>query len=117
GSCADVVPKNQTNATVSGMCTLARDNALQLAVRVINPSGKLIAAHLHLGAADENGPVVFTFPPQSTLIEDGGKKLNISGTWKPTFNQLTDCKFGKLYFDVHTESHPEGDARARVPIH
>jgi CHRD domain len=117
GDSANVVPTVKSNATLAGGCVLDKDNSVYVRLTVKGLSSRITATHLHLGADDENGPIVFDIPVRSHIIEDGGKTIQILGLWKPRPDQVAPSQSGKLYFDVHTELHPEGELRARVPVH
>ena len=66
------------------------------------------AAHIHMGAAGKNGPVIvpmvksgdngFTFPP--------GSKLNA--------DQMKAFKAGDLYINVHSAANPGGEIRGQL---
>ena len=65
-----------------------------------------LAAHIHSGMPNENGPVVF----------DLGKPTNIpfEGTLALTEAQLSDLVNGKMYVDIHTAIFPDGEIRAQI---
>ena len=117
GDSANVVPAVKSNATLTGWCGLEKDNSVSVTLTVKGLSSRITATHLHLGAVDENGPIVLDIPVRSHIIEDEGKTIKILGTWKPSSNQVAPSQSGQLYIDVHTELHPKGEVRARVPVH
>lgn len=75
-----------------------------------------IGAHLHLGAVDANGNVVFALAP--TLAND-----ERSGTFKAEDNvfalsqqQALALLTGGFYVNVHSDEHPRGEIRGQVLV-
>jgi YVTN family beta-propeller protein len=70
------------------------------------------AAHLHLGAAGSNGPIV-----RALTIRDGG---NGSGTFQGRFtltaSELASARGGLFYVNLHTQTNPAGELRGQVTL-
>lgn len=76
------------------------------------------AAHIHLGAADENGGVVASlFAPS-----DPANSIAASGTITALLGPLADdtagfataLAEGRLYVQVHTQANPPGELRGQI---
>lgn len=67
-------------------------------------------AHIHLGAAGENGPVVFLIDVESSDRRSGSLSLMTDLSIEQR-NQFLD---GKMYVNIHTEGHPSGELRAQL---
>jgi hypothetical protein len=78
------------------------------------------AAHIHCGAAGENGPVGVTL-----FTGDGGTKGEVTGSftapdsgngcgWNDLADVLGAMATGGAYVNVHTSQHPGGEIRGQV---
>jgi hypothetical protein len=67
-------------------------------------------AHIHLGAAGENGPVVFLIDVESSDQRSGSLSL-MSELSAELRNQFLA---GELYINIHTEGNPSGELRAQL---
>ncbi len=67
-------------------------------------------AHIHIGATDVEGPVVFS------LTESAAG----SGVWTTiatlTADQLSQLTAGNYYFNVHTAAYPDGEIRGQILV-
>lgn len=80
------------------------------------------AAHIHLGAAGANGPVVaFLFgpadPPQNAIHPTGTLTVaNLVGPLAGNWAGFADAlKAGNLYVNAHSTDNPAGAVRAQIP--
>ena len=65
------------------------------------------AAHIHMGAAGKNGPVIVPFTKDGdTYKAPAGAKLNP--------DQLKAFKSGELYVNVHSAANPNGEIRRQL---
>lgn len=106
---ANEVPAVSTDAQGLGIFTLNdAKNIININVSVNGLSGPITGIHIHEGAPDENGGVVFDLTP---FIN--GNRI------KTTLNRLSPdeiAKFlsGAYYLNVHTDENPGGEIRAQV---
>ncbi|HZZ57449.1 MAG TPA: CHRD domain-containing protein [Opitutaceae bacterium] len=122
------VPAVTTDATGTASFWLNPDHTeLRYELSVTNLND-VTMAHLHLGAAGENGPpVVWLYPsspppkeiPGATngVLSQGSIKAdNLVGPLAgKSVNDLVDAiKANKIYVNVHTTAHPEGEIRGQV---
>ena len=100
------VPANTSTAVGTGTITVAADGAVSGSVTA--PTLQATAAHIHVGAAGVNGPVIIplTGGPGGVWSVPGGAKL--------TAEQMADYKAGKLYVNVHTPEHKGGEIRTQL---
>jgi len=102
---ANEVPPVTTSASGEGTITVADDGAVSGSVTTKGVQGT--AAHIHLGAAGKNGPVVVPFTKEGdTYKAAAGAKLNA--------DQLKAFKAGELYFNVHSAANPNGEVRGQL---
>jgi hypothetical protein len=99
------VPPVTTSATGEGTITVADDGAVSGSVTTKGVQGT--AAHIHMGAAGKNGPVIVPFTKEGdTYKAAAGAKLNP--------DQMKAFKAGELYFNVHSAAHPGGEIRGQL---
>jgi len=104
---AEEVPPVTTSASGSGTITVKDDRTVSGSVKTEGVAGMM--AHIHLGKAGANGPVIITL----TKSSDGN-------TWSvPAGAKLTDAQYdayksGGLYVNVHSAAHKGGEIRGQV---
>jgi CHRD domain-containing protein len=102
---ANEVPPVTTSATGEGTITVADDGAVGGSVTTKGVQGT--AAHIHMGAAGKNGPVIVPFTKEGdTYKAAAGAKLNP--------DQMKAFKAGELYFNVHSAANPNGEIRGQL---
>jgi hypothetical protein len=102
---ANEVPPVTTSATGEGTITVADDGAVSGSVTTKGVQGT--AAHIHMGAAGKNGPVIVPFTKEGdTYKAAAGAKLNA--------DQMKAFKAGELYFNVHSAANPNGEIRGQL---
>jgi len=69
---------------------------------VANPT----AIHLHSAAAGETGPIIFDFPDLESPIQVDDIPLSPQN--------LLDLAEGKLYVDIHSAAHSDGEVRGQL---
>jgi len=103
---AQEVPAVNTQATGVSSIIVNGDKNISGEVRTTNLNGT--AAHIHLGAMGQNGPVII--PLAKTA----------DGVWTvPANTTLTSAQFdayraGDLYVNVHSAANPSGEIRAQI---
>jgi hypothetical protein len=123
---AQVVPPVLTNASGTGALVI---NPGQTAVSVMlnhglaaNFNGPITAAHIHAGAAGDNGPIIFNFVlppviPANPVINVvlTAASLNPAQTTITTFAAAVEALLnGNTYFQVHTTANPGGEIRGQI---
>jgi hypothetical protein len=99
------VPPVTTSASGDGTISIADDGTVSGSVTTKGIQST--AAHIHLGAAGKNGPVVVPFIKEGdTYKAPAGTKLNA--------DQLKAFKNGELYFNVHSAANPNGELRGQL---
>jgi hypothetical protein len=113
GSAVDVTlsgsqesPPVTTSGSGKGKITVAADRSVSGSVTTTGVAGTM--AHIHQGAAGQNGPVII---PLTRTAE---------GTWTvPAGAKLTEAQFeafkaGNLYVNVHTDANKGGEVRGQL---
>ena len=124
----------QNNDNIRGVLKLKFNSSLSKAAYALyvfnatNEDNRIISAHLHLGPASANGPVVVT------LFEGPARNVNgllIKGTidnrdvvdfaaggGNPATNSVASLyqaiRDGRLYVNVHSEQFPDGVVRGQI---
>jgi hypothetical protein len=81
---------------------------LDYTLRIGGPiAADLLAIHLHRGDPGARGPVVQLLGAAGRLTAAGSATLGASDD--------ADLRAGRLYLDLHTREHPDGEARAQLP--
>lgn len=103
---AQEVPPVETTASGSAQFQLRADRSISGSIRTKNIDG--VAAHIHDGAPGTNGPVVVT------LNKKNDHEWTLPVGAKLTAEQVESLKAGKLYVNVHTEAHKNGEIRGQL---
>jgi hypothetical protein len=102
---ANEVPPVTTSASGEGTISVADDGSVSGSVMTKGVQGT--AAHIHMGAAGKNGPVIVPFTKDGdTFKAPAGAKLDA--------DQMKAFKAGDLYFNVHSAANPGGELRAQL---
>ncbi len=99
------VPPVTSSASGEGSISVADDGAV---TGTVTTKGiQATAAHIHMGAAGKNGPVIVPFTKEGESFKaPAGAKLNA--------DQMKAFKAGELYFNVHSAAHPGGEIRGQL---
>ena len=99
------VPAN--NSAASGTAVLTYNKATKtFAIRVIYSGITPTMGHIHLGAVDVSGPVVFPFDDLRSPISYVSPVL--------TAEQEADLLVNRYYVNLHTEAFPNGEIRGQL---
>jgi hypothetical protein len=100
------VPAVSSSAAGTGSVTVARDRSVMAKITVTGMNAT--AAHIHMGAAGANGPVIvpFTKSGDNTFVAPDGAKM--------TEEQYEAWKAGRTYVNVHSAANPGGEIRAQL---
>ncbi len=104
GSGAQEVPPVATDATAACSATLNADSS-QLTVACDHDVADVQAAHVHTGAAGENGDVLFPFADPASPIRE---------TFDVTEGDVAAVLAGGLYVNIHSTTVPSGEVRAQI---
>jgi hypothetical protein len=100
------VPPVTTSATGSGTITVAADQSIAGTIKTTGVKGT--AAHIHLGPAGTNGEVLIPL----TKAGDDGWAVGPGAKLQDAHYQA--FKDGKLYINVHSAAHPNGEIRGQI---
>jgi hypothetical protein len=75
-----------------------------------------IGAHIHLGAADENGPVEFPLETELSDEDRSGTFSAEANTFDLSDDQREALFEGRFYVNVHSEGNPAGEVRGQLLV-
>ena len=102
---ANEVPANTSESKGTALLTFNKDTKIftvEVKHDIANPAG----GHIHMGAAGENGAVVFPFTTLTSPISFTSPAL--------TEEQITILNNGLYYVNIHTEAFPGGEIRGNL---
>ena len=100
------VPPVATKASGDGMITIKPDMSVSGKVMTSGLAGTM--AHIHIGKAGANGPVVIT------LTKSGDNGWMVPDGSKLSADQYEAYKAGELYVNVHSADHKPGEIRGQL---
>jgi hypothetical protein len=103
---ANEVPPVATAASGTGTITVADDGSVSGSVKVTGVAATM--AHIHVGAAGKNGPVIVP------LVQNANGEWSVPAGAKLNAEQMKNYKAGDLYVNVHSEANKDGEIRAQM---
>jgi len=103
---AQEVPPLNTLARGIGTISIGADRSVS--GKVTTSGIVATAAHIHVGAADQNGPVIIP------LTKTVGDFWSVPAGAKLTDAQFESYKAGNLYVNVHTAANKGGEIRGQI---
>ena len=100
------VPPVSTAATGSGTITVLMDRSVSGSVTTSGIAGS--AAHIHLAAPGQNGPVIVP------LNKTGDNMWSVPPAIRLNDAQYEAYRLGNLYVNVHSASNPGGEIRGQI---
>ena len=100
------VPPNTSTAVGTGSIKI--DAAGNVSGSVAAPGMAGMMAHIHVGAAGVNGPVIIP------LTGSAGDTWTVPAGAKLTDEQMAAYKAGNLYVNIHTAEHKGGEVRTQL---
>jgi hypothetical protein len=100
------VPPVSTTAAGNGTITIKPDMSVSGNVTTIGLAGTM--AHIHIGKAGTNGPVIIT------LNKSGDNGWSVPEGSKLSAEQFQAYKAGELYVNVHSAEHKPGEIRGQL---
>ena len=103
---AEEVPPVATDARATGTIMVADNQSVSGNVTTTGLAA--VAAHIHVGARGENGPVAIG------LVKIGDNLWAVPSGAKFTADQYAAFLAGRTYVNVHTPAHKGGEIRAQL---
>jgi hypothetical protein len=100
------VPPVSTAATGNGTITVLMDRSVSGNVTTSGIAGS--AAHIHLAAPGQNGPVIVP------LNKTGDNMWSVPPAIRLNDAQYEAYRLGNLYVNVHSASNPGGEIRGQI---
>ena len=100
------VPPVSTAATGSGTITVLMDRSVSGSVTTSGVAGS--AAHIHLAAPGQNGPVIVP------LNKTGDNVWSVPPAIRLNDAQYEAYRLGNLYVNVHSAANPGGEIRGQI---
>ena len=100
------VPPVSTAAAGTSSIKIGADGSVSGSVTVQGLAPTM--AHIHVGAAGKNGPVIVT------LAQTAPGEWSVPAGAKLSTEQMKSYKSGELYVNVHSEANKGGEIRAQI---
>ena len=103
---AQEVPAVKTSAAGGGTIVINADKSVAGSVTTSGVAATM--AHIHMGAAGKNGPVIMQ------LTHSGESQWSVPAGSKLTDEQFAAYKAGELYVNVHSAENKGGELRGQL---
>jgi glucose/arabinose dehydrogenase len=125
---AEENPAVTTEAKVVAHFQVRSDGSIDYELWASGPIQQATAAHIHLGAYTQNGPIVAFLFESATPRDFASGDLIARGTLRdadviarpnftPTVANLAErIRQGRAYANIHTPAHPSGEARGQLHV-
>lgn len=100
------VPPVKTAGSGSGTIVIGADKSVSGSVTTTGVPG--LAAHIHIGSAGKNGPVIIP------LAKTADNLWSVPAGAKLTDAQYESYKAGDLYVNVHSAAYKGGEVRGQI---
>jgi hypothetical protein len=100
------VPPVDTKA--SATCSIEIDSERRVTGELLTTGIDGTMAHIHLGPANQNGPIVVT------LVKSSPDRWTVPEGTTLTPEQYQSFQQGGLYVNVHSAAHPGGEIRLQL---
>jgi CHRD domain-containing protein len=100
------MPPVSTSATGAGTIAVLMDRSMSGSVTTAGVAGT--AAHIHLAAPGQNGPVIVP------LNKTGDNVWSVPPGIRLNDTQYEAFKLGNLYVNVHSANNPAGEIRGQI---
>lgn len=104
---AEEVPPVTTSGSGSGTITVKDDKSVSGSIKITGIT--ILAAHIHIGQAGRNGPVIIPLTKSSD-----GNTFSVPTGAKLTDKQYEAYKAGNLYVNAHSAAYKGGEVRAQL---
>lgn len=110
----------ESNATGFARIVSLRGQSLRVNVRTFGLSGPIVAAHLHLGQAGTNGPVIASLADgiRNNGVSDRINAYDLTGplSGESFETLLNEVAAGNVYINIHTQENPSGEIRGQISL-
>lgn len=107
------VPSVQTNAKGSIKIVL-NGNQIKVSGKFSGLSSSYVASHIHMGMPGTNGKPLVQLDPKLSNGQRAGTYSESDNTFTITPAQVADLEHGKLYVNIHSSIHAEGEIRGQL---
>lgn len=114
------VPPNVSSGTGISRVIFIDPKTIKYNLKAENLTGSPTAAHFHLGAVGQNGPILKTIELKPSPSPNGVQIWTSEGVWSEMDDQplnrtiINALNNGNVYANVHTSQYPDGEIRGQL---